>query len=197
VTARPAAALAIFGLLLVAGCGEDEGEGGPVSAPSFDAVLPAGWTEGDDADVESATNLANQGAAATLGVEEDQLTLEAEAVWFDSEPEWDFTTNINVLAEEIPPSVDVDDYVEISLGTVSQLPGIDDLEELDPTEVDGDRAESIEYSAAPSGQPLMFRAVALVHEGEGFNVTVTASGDEFDAASEDLDEILASWKWTD
>ncbi|MDX6586269.1 MAG: hypothetical protein QOI31_742 [Solirubrobacterales bacterium] len=190
-----AAALAVSGLILLAGCGE-EGEGGPVSAPSFDAVLPAGWTEGDDSDVDNATGLATQGAAAALGVPADQLNLEAEAVWFGPESE-DFRTNINVLAEEIPPSVGEDQYVETSLGTVSELPGIEGLEDLDPIEVDGDAAESIEYSAAPAGQPLQFRAVALVHEGEGFNITVTGPDDEFDGASEDLDEILASWEWTD
>jgi len=192
---RRAAALAIAGLLFLAGCGEEEG--GPVSAPSFDAVLPSGWMEGDEGDVDNATELASQGAAATLGVEEDQLDLEAEAVWFYSESEGDFTTNINVLAEGIPPGVGEDNYVETSLGTVSELPGIADLEELEPTQVDGEEAESIEYSAAPAGQALKFRAVALVHDGTGFNITATASEDQFDKASEDLDEILASWEWTD
>jgi hypothetical protein len=197
VTMRRGAALAIAGLLFLPGCGEGEGDGGPVSAPSFDAVLPSGWTEGDDDDVDQATALASQGAAAALGLSEDQLDLQAEAVWFYSESEGDFTTNINVLAEGIPPSVGEDNYVESSLGTVSELPGIAGLDELEPTPVDGEEAESIEYSAAPSGQPLKFRAVALVHNGTGFNITATASEDQFDNASEDLDEILASWEWTD
>ena len=193
---RRVAALAVLGLLFFAGCGEDEEEGGPVSAPSFDAVLPEGWTEGDDSDVEKATGLATQGAAAALGVSADQLNLEAEAVWFGPESE-DFRTNINVLAEEIPPGLNDNQYVETSFGTVSQIPGIDDLEDLDPTQVDGEEAESLEYSAAPSGQELRFRAVALVHDGLGFNITATASEDQFDKASEDLDEILASWEWAD
>ena len=193
---RRAAALAVIGLLFLAGCGDDEGEGGSVSAPSFDAVLPSGWTEGDDSDVDNATELATQGAATALDISADELNLEAEAVWFGSEAD-DFRTNINVLAEEIPPGLDEDKYVEVALGAVTALPGIEDLEDLDPTQVDGEDAESIEYAAAPTGQDLRFRAVALVHNGLGFNITVSASESEFDDASDDLDEILASWEWTD
>jgi hypothetical protein len=195
VTKRPAAAIAFLALALLAGCGT--GEGGPVSAPSFDAVLPAGWTEGDDDDLNDATDAAIQGAASSLDVSEDQLHLVAEAVWYDSESGGDFTTNINVLAEEIPPGVDEDQYVEVSLGTVQQVPGIEDFEELGSTEVGGEEAQAIEYSGSPTGIELRFRAVALVHNGQGFNITVTAPGDAFEAASDDLDAILESWEWTD
>jgi hypothetical protein len=195
VTKSRAAALAALSFALLAGCGEKEG--GPVSAESFDAELPSGWTEGDDDDLETATQAAVQGAASILGVDPDELNLEAQAVWLDSEAEGDDNTNINVLAEEIPPDVGEDGYIEASLGTIDELPGVEDFEELGDTEVDGDTGEGIAYTAAPSGAALRFRAVAVVHDGEGFNITLTAAEDEFDSASEDLDEILASWQWTD
>lgn len=199
------AALAAVCVLAIAGCGgdDDEGseepaaEGGPVSAASFDAEIPSGWSEGEDAALEAATNTATLGAASTLGVDAEELNIEAQAVWLDEESEGDFQTNINVLAEDIPPELGEDDYVAASLATVNALPGIEDFEELDPTEVDGDAAEQIAYTAAPSGAALRFRSIALVHEGRGYNITLTAAEDAFDDASAELDDVVASWQWTD
>lgn len=192
---RLAASIAVLSLALLAGCGEEDG--GAVNAPSFDAELPPGWAEGDDDDLELVNEAAVQGAASALGVDASQLNINAEAVWF-GESTGDFTTNINVLAEEIPPAIDQDRYVEISLGAVGQLPGIEDFEEVGVSEVGGEEGETIEYSAAqPSGEPLRFRAIALVRSGQGFNITLTAADDSFDDASEDLNEILGSWQWTD
>ena len=195
-----ATALVALSLPLLAGCGDDEGgesDGGPASAPSFEAELPSGWSEGGDEALETATNAATLGAASTLGVDPGELNIEAEAVWLDDGSEGAFTTNVNVLAEEIPPELGEDNYVDASLGTVDALPEVSDFKELDPVEIDGDPAEQVVYEAAPSGATLRFRSIALVHDGEGFNITLTAAAEAFDAASAELDDIVASWQWTD
>ena len=182
-------------IMAFAGCGEDDG--GPVSAPSFDAVLPSGWSEGDDDDLESIEETAVQGAASAIGVSSDDLVLEAEAVWFDSETGGSFATNVNVLAEELPAGFDEGDYVDASLGNLEGLPGIEDFERGPGPDLGGDKTEEVEYSSSAGTGPVRFRALTVVRGETGFTVTLAAAEEDFGEASADLDEIAASWEWTD
>ncbi|MDQ3759994.1 MAG: DUF1795 domain-containing protein [Actinomycetota bacterium] len=180
------------------GCGDGEdGDGGPVTAPSFATELPSGWSEGDDDDLEFTEESAKQGAASALGVSADELSIEAEAVWFGPETEDGFKTNVNVLAEAIPPSLDEAAYIEASLGNLEGIPGVEEFERRAGPDLGGEETEEIEYSSLAQGETLRFRALTLVRDETGFTVTLTASEDAFEEASADLDEITASWEWED
>jgi hypothetical protein len=99
------------------------------------------------------------------------------------------------VVSEDPGPLDDEAYVDASIESIGRVAGFANLEETGTTEIDGTQAREIEY--AGSTTDLRFRAAVLVHEGTGFNITLTAAANELVAASEEFDEILASWKWTD
>ncbi len=157
-------------------------EGGPVSAPSFDAVLPEGWTEGDDSDVENATALGDPGRAQRLwgfprtqrepgGPRPSGSGLESEERHFRGR------TSTSWPRRSRRASTTTSTGWRHPSGPSARSRGSTTSRDLDPTRESMERRPSRSSNrAAPSGQrTFRFRAVALVHDGLGFNITASGS----------------------
>ena len=174
--------LACVAAALLSGCG---GESGAVSD------LPGGWAEGEGEQREAVEDSAKQLAEAA-GSE-----IEVEAFYVDEgTADTGFMTSVNVLAEEIPDELDPAAYQEQSIGSLEML-GITDTTEAGGTEVGGESARVVEYSAPSQVAKLRFQLAVTVHDGTGYNFTLAASEAGFDEAVADFEEILASWEWSD
>jgi hypothetical protein len=194
--ARIAAALLAAALLTACGDDDDDDERVSASAPDFSVELPDGWEEQDAGTREAIgeqgiENLGEQGGLP----ENAQFAVDVQAVWSVTEPSEEFTTNVNVFAEGVAPLTPAR-YLRVS---IQQLGASGLATEVGTPaagpDVDGEPSQEVEYSAAQEGLDLRLRLVTVFHDGNAYNVTLSALPDDFDAASADLDEILASWAW--
>lgn len=196
----PAALLALVASLALAasGCGGDDEEGDDgsgVSADAFETELPAGWEEGDEEDRENAQEIALGGVESTLGVDPEQIMFEVQAVWTDGDSEGDFVTNVNVIAEPLPPGLAAEQYVDLSTDLLEQTGQFENVTTEPGPDVDGSDSTAVEYTASQGDETVQLQTLILVRDETGYNITMTAAEDQFDEATADLDEILASWSW--
>ena len=186
--------------LLAAGCGSSEKStsaeetttsevttsGEVVEGTGYSYELPEGWTEADDqVDVEE------------IGSSDTVITAD--------EPRGDLAVNVNVFREEnIPESVNVDQYTKIGLDRVTSAPESVGLPAGTTVEVaSGPEASSLAGEDATDttlrtdlgSATLLQRQVSTLRDGVAYTITLTSNEDGLEEDSATLDALLASWSW--
>jgi hypothetical protein len=189
---RRIAVLALV-ILLAAACGDESQEGGDGDAPSptetaatgapsgteryenpefgFTLDYPQGWTVNDQPGV--AALLVNQ-ASAQDG----------------------FAESVNVVTEELPGEIPLDDYTEATMRNLEAGFGQIDVIEEGPTTIGGLPAHSIEYRAEQQGQTLSFFQTWLIDETTAFVLTYTGANEGFEELRPEADTIIESFRVT-
>ena len=198
---RPAFLLlaSLIGALLATGCGSDEPK--PVDGDGYAFEVPAGWEDvtGDSEEIADLIGGAGGDAAAAAGAYDVAVV--------SDETSDDFRTNFNVgLQEDLPPDFDSLEFAEQNIAVFKnpdQVEGIlpDGIEvdfvgdEPRRTTLDGETAYELQYGLTTEASKVQALQVFVVHEDTAYVGTYTADAEVFDAGSEDLRQILETWKW--
>jgi hypothetical protein len=189
---RRIAVLALV-ILLAGGCGDESPEGADGDAPSptetattgapsgteryentefgFRLDYPQGWTVNDQPGV--AALLVNQ-ASAQDG----------------------FAESVNVVTEELPGEIPLDDYTEATVQNLEEGFGQIDVIEEGSTTIGGLPAHSIEYRAEQQGETLSFFQTWLIDETTAFVLTYTGANEGFEELRPEADTIIESFRVT-
>ena len=194
-------ALAVATALLMAACGDDDEGGSSVGSESasYEVDLPEGWEEASDEEKEE--------AAALAGVVVDDATggegIEGVAVtsfWANGDLNDVATPNIIVIREPVPGGLDFDEFVDISNQNIRAIFGdalTSEIVEADPIDVAGEPAPTFDYDASFTGVDQAKRVVFIDRGDQAYTLTLSSPPEDADAVAADLDEILATWEWTD
>lgn len=137
----------------------------------FEATLPAGW--------EDAIGLVDDPGVQLAGRAPEQVD--------------GFFANILVTQEEY-----VSNLTSAVEEAAEELAGENgEYELLEPAEVDGNRAPGYTIVREVQGRTLHQTQRWISHDGTLYVVTLSAPEEQADDAAPLLDELLASWTWTD
>lgn len=195
-------ALAIAAALLLAACGDDD-DGGSSSvgseSASYEVELPDGWAEASEEDKERAASLAGavvDGATGGEGIEGVAVT----SLWVGGEFNDSESPNIIVIREPIPEGLDFDQFVDISNQNIRTLFAdslAGEIVEADPVDVAGEPAPTFDYEASLGGIDQAKRVMFIERGDAAYTLTLSSPPEDAKSAAADLDEIAASWEWTD
>jgi len=196
-----AVALALAMALLVAGCGDDDDGGSTVSSESasYGVDLPDGWDEASDTEKELAASAAGavvDDATGGEGVEGIAVT----SFLGQGDLADPTTTSIIVVREPIPGGLDFDEFVEISNSNIKTLFAdalTSEIVEAEPIDIAGEPAPTFDYEATLQGEDFAKRVVFIERDDQAFSLTLSSLPEDAETAAADLDEIAASWEWTD
>jgi len=202
VTRLLSVAVAVAMALLMAACGGDDGGNsssvGSESA-SYEVDLPEGWEEASDAEKEEAAAFAGAVVDDATGGE-DIEGVAVTSLWANGDLNDLSTPNVIVIREPLPAGLDFDEFVETSNKNIEALFGealTSDIAEGDPIEVAGEPAPAFDYEATFDGVRQAKRVVFISRGDEAFTLTLSSPPEDAEAAATDLDEIMATWEWTD
>jgi hypothetical protein len=189
---RRLAALLTVAALATAGCGGDED---PVEGTGYTYSVPDGWEDASDSE-------AADEAPKVIGVRFDSVV--------NGEAEDGFAVNVNVLRERVPGGITASEYAELNIATLRNPSAAgyppelaERIEELDVSglsrprelELDGAGAMAWDYGTTQGGRDLRQRQMAVVRDGAGYTITLTALPSQFEDGTEALDEVVESWSW--
>jgi hypothetical protein len=188
------AALLALAAVAVAGCGGEDEE--RVDGEGYSYAAPEDWNDVSE-------ELSDARGLEFAGVRPDTIVA--------GETEDDFATNVNVVADPgLPDDLPSDVFAQANIeglrnpARVNIPPEVADaIEALDVRELrrtgavdlDGEEAVSWEYLSTPAGRDLRLRQIAVVLDGTGYTLTMTALPDRFEEGSDALDEVVESWTW--
>ena len=185
--------IAVLALLLAGACGDSgedaEGGGSPSPAETAATEAPPGTeryenTEfGFTIDHPPSWTLTQQPGVVVL------LVNEASA-------QDGFAESVNVVAEELPGEIPLDDYTEVTIRNLEEGFGQMEVIEEGPTTIDGLPAHSIEYRAEQQGQTLTFLQTWLIEATTAFVLTFTGQDEGFDELRPDAESIMKSFRVT-
>jgi hypothetical protein len=122
---------------------------------------------------------------------EPQASPQTDAFWFvEFTPR--FASNVNVLTEDLPFSMELDTYVDVSIRNAPKVLG-SRIRELDRSEVtlaNGDVGARIEWSATMQGNDLRFLQIMVVHGRAAVVVTFSALEEDFASQVGDVEPYL-------
>ena len=179
-------ALAIAALL--AGCGDDD-EPAIVNGDGYSFQTPAGWKEGDGEALGQAVGGGDVFDTFVAGDVTDE-----------------FAENFNVIVQEnVPGGLDVNAWARQSAAFLERpgvgtrlFPGAESFEPPSAppqrTDLGGEEAYEIAYSATRAQGEVHFLAVLTIHDGRGYIGTL-ASPEGAAAAEEAFSEIVDSWEF--
>ncbi|OLT17297.1 hypothetical protein BJF86_07465 [Serinicoccus sp. CNJ-927] len=221
---RTAGAASLLAVLSLAACADEEPVNEPPATSSATEESAASEEpSGDDAEQTTAADESSQTeeAAATsepeepeeleLGATDDTFTVTLPGTWEDATATAQDQTEATVLAGRDAERVDdfytnvvitQEEYVGNLTSAVEQaaedLAGEDgEYELLEPAEVDGNRAPG--YTLVREVQDATVHQTQrwVSHEGTLYVVTFSAVESQAEDAAPVLDDMLASWTWTD
>jgi hypothetical protein len=107
-----------------------------------------------------------------------------------------FAESVNVVSEEVPEEVSLDEYTEATIRNLEA--GFGGLEVIGegPTTIGDLPAHSIEYRAEQQGQTLSFLQTWLIGDTTAFVLTYTGEGEGFDDYRSDAETIMESFRLT-
>jgi hypothetical protein len=180
-------------ILLAGACGEsgEEGGGGGAPSPAETAApeAPSGTeryenTEfGFTIDHPPSWTVTQQPGVAVL------LVNQASA-------QDGFAESVNVVAEELPGEIPLDDYTEVTIRNLEEGFGQIEVVEEGPTTIDGLPAHSIEYRAEQQGQTLTFLQTWLIEATTAFVLTFTGHDQGFEESRPEAESIFQSFRVT-
>jgi hypothetical protein len=189
----PLAALLALAALVAAGCGGEDED--PVDGTGYTYSVPDGWEDASDSE-------AADEAPKVIGVQFDSLV--------NGEAEDGFAVNVNVLRERVPGGMTASEYAELNIATLRDPSAAgyppelaERIEELDvrglnrprELELDGAGAMTWDYGTTQGGRDLRQRQMAVVTDGAGYTITLTALPSQFEDGAAALDEVVESWSW--
>lgn len=221
---RTAGAASLLAVLSLAACADEEPVNEPPATSSATEESAASEEpSGDDAEQTTSADESTQTeeAAATsepeepeeleLGATDDAFTVTLPGTWEDATATAQDQTEAAVLAGRDAERVDdfytnvvitQEEYVGNLTSAVEQaaedLAGEDgEYELLEPAEVDGNRAPG--YTLVREVQDATVHQTQrwVSHEGTLYVVTFSAVESQAEDAAPVLDDMLASWTWTD
>ena len=117
-------------------------------------------------------------------------------MWLKSAPNGTFATSVSVIAEKLPAAVDRAEYLALSMRSLKRISGSNDYEDREAGgEIDGNPFASIEWVDQDRPEPIRLRAVLVLDEGVGYNVSLAAAAEGFEVAAVGLEWILSAWTW--
>jgi hypothetical protein len=173
-------------LLLLAGCGDDNRDGGDVvEGTGFELTVPDGWRD------------------RTGSAEDFQFAGFEPDVILTGDAEDGFQANINVVRESDAAVSDLDEYLEAARklvrgGSVAgeEIPG--GGAELGPaqrTERGGDDAREFGHTREVEGRELELRQRVAIRDGAAYTITYTALAERFDDDLDAYEAAVDSWRW--
>jgi hypothetical protein len=190
---RRLAVLLTVAALATAGCGGEDED--PVEGTGYTYSVPDGWEDASDSE-------AADEAPKVIGVRFDSVV--------NGEAEDGFAVNVNVLRERVPGGITASEYAELNIATLRNPSAAgyppelaERIEELDVSglsrprelELDGAGAMAWDYGTTQGGRDLRQRQMAVVRDGAGYTITLTALPSQFEDGTEALDEVVESWSW--
>lgn len=189
-TKRMLIAVLSLALLAAACAGEDE-EGGSQPSPAETATetAPSGTERYENAEFGFTLDYPQGWMAREQPGVEVLLVNQASA-------QDGFAESVNVVAEELPAEIPLDQYTEATIQNLEA--GFGDIEVIEegPTTIADLPAHSIEYRAEQQGQTLTFRQTWLVEGPTAFVLTYTGQGSGFDDYRSDAEAIFESFRVT-
>jgi hypothetical protein len=149
--------------------------GGPaVASPNgeFAVVLPTGWRQ------DTAIAQKVKAVTAYLGPVRNS-----------------FAANVNVVREDLPSGIDLEQYRAKSLAALRAAIPITNLTPDTKLKVDGDDALEYSFQDTQQGRQLMQRQTVVLHGAVAYTITYTATTPDFAASSAAGHSIVASWRW--
>ncbi len=122
---------------------------------------------------------------------EPQASPQTDAFWF-VEFGTRFSTNVNVITEDLPFAMKLDSYVDVSIRNAPKILG-SELRALDRSEVrlaNDDIGARIEWSATIQGNDLRFLQIMVVDGRSAVVVTFSALEEDFDSQVVDVEPYL-------
>lgn len=105
-----------------------------------------------------------------------------------------FAENVNVLLEELPPNVTLEQYTAANVANLDRaFQNLEVLEEEDRT-IGEHPGHWIHYDADQQGRTLSFLQAWLVDGERAFVLSYTGEGDEFDEYRPDAEAIFQSFR---
>ena len=203
-SARGLALLPALALALLAGCGDDSGSSEPeeslnptaIAGEAYELELPPNWSQADEGLTEELDTAADPAVDEALD-EGAGEQLDATQIFFRGNPEAAFRTNLNIIAEPLPDSIPFDDAVIDGTELIEErLPEGQILSGPESTDLAGEEAYEIRYTAAQAGEILQFALVQALHDGVVYSITLTSNEEEFEEAEAEFQQILDSWDWS-
>ncbi len=107
-----------------------------------------------------------------------------------------FRENVNVVAESVPSSVDLEFYTDRTLDKLKNFISDMKVEESVSAKLGSEPAHRIIYTGTQSGVHARFLQVWALHSGTAYVVTYTGSIDGFDGFKDEADRMLDSFEFT-
>ena len=198
-SARALATLAVvLAATLPSACGEEDEPLIGVAAGPYEVTLPAGWSEGTEAEKDEFGLSAGAAVEEAAGGELDVPGVGLTSLWLKGQVAPD-KPNAIVIREPIPESLDAQRFVTIALANAERAFSstiVEPFAERDEIEVAGEPARVFDYEIRFGDRSLAKRAVFILHDDVAYTLTMTSTPEDFDEVAAELDEILASWTWT-
>jgi hypothetical protein len=186
-------AVLAFVILLAGACGEsgEEGGGGGAPSPAETAATeaPSGTQRYEDTefgftiDHPPSWTVTQQPGVVVLFVNQ-------------ASAQDGFAESVNVVAEELPGEIPLDDYTEVTIRNLEAGFGQIEVIEEGPTTIGGLPAHSIEYRAEQQGQTLTFLQTWFVDGTTAFVLTFTGQDQGFDELRPEAESIFESFRVT-
>lgn len=126
-----------------------------------------------------------------VGDDWERADFAAGAAWYTGTGSRSFRDNVNVIVEDLPGRLGLDDYVELSIANAGRNGLVlDDVHRDRVVLSDGREAVVIEFASTQKGFALRHRLVVTLRDRVAVNATFTSERDRFDAAVLDVDAYL-------
>ena len=126
-----------------------------------------------------------------VGDDWERADFAAGAAWYTGTGSRTFRDNVNVIVEDLPGRLGLDDYVELSIANAGRNGLVlDDVHRDRVVLSDGREAVVIEFASTQKGFALRHRLVVTLRDRVAVNATFTSERDRFDAAVLDVDAYL-------
>lgn len=109
-------------------------------------------------------------------------------------PSDDFRENVNVLIQDIPADMTLDQYTDLSIRQGKSLVSGFTVLRTEATTLSGGRGTRLFYLGKPAGQSLEFEAVWIVRSGKAFVITFTGTRDSFSQFLAEAEGIMFSFQ---
>ena len=126
-----------------------------------------------------------------VGDDWERADFAAGAAWYTGTGSRTFRDNVNVIVEDLPGRLGLDDYVELSIANAGRNGLVlDDVHRNRVVLSDGRDAVVIEFASTQKGFALRHRLVVTLRDRVAVNATFTSERDRFVDAVLDVDAYL-------
>ena len=118
-------------------------------------------------------------------------------LWAIGEAVSGFTSNVNILTQEIPPGTGIEDYLQLSIvGAADILPEFGLIRQGIVTGNDGQILAVWEYEGTPAGRPLRFLGVFGVRNSQAVVATLSAPPEVFESLHMEVEPYFLTLRLT-